>query len=100
MTEKGQLVIYPDVLECQPLVPEGHWSLEQEDPVLYLPFKLFESTRKEWPDVQYPQPEQLVPPSPTKRTHTDEDLKQLLKIHHQFTKVILNMGVDPCKKFK
>ena len=50
--------------------------------------------------MPYPQPEQPVPPSPTKPTHTDEELKQLLKIHHQFTKVILKVGVDPCKKFK
>ena len=50
--------------------------------------------------MPYPQPEQPVPPSPTKPTHTDEELKQLLKIHHKFTKVILKMGVDPCKKFK
>ena len=85
------LVIYPDVL---------NWSLDQEDPVLYLPSKLFESARREWPEVPYPQPEQPVAPSPTKPTHTDEELKQLLKIHHQFTKVILKMGVDPCKKFK
>ena len=82
------------------MIPEGNWSLEQEDPVLYLPSKLFESARREWPEVPYPQPEVPVPPSPIKPTHTDEQLKEMLKIHHQFTKVILKMGVDPCKKFK
>ena len=57
--------------------------------------------RREWPDQPYPklQPGQVVPSNVTP-THTKEELEELLKLHHAFTKLIKKMGVDPCKDFK
>ena len=43
-----------------------------------------------------------APTTPTKDTpkYSREEMDSLLKIHHQFTKLILRLGVDPCKAYK
>ena len=99
--ENGRLVSYPVILSCGPLVAEGHWSLQHEDPMLYVQGNLWDKARREWPDIPYPQAEG-APTTPSKDTpkYSKEEMDSLLKIHHQFTKLILKLGVDPCKAFK
>ena len=99
--EEGRLVSYPIILSCGPLVPEGNWDFQHEDPMLYLQGNLWDKARREWPEFPYPQAEE-APTTPTKDTpkYSREEMDSLLKIHHQFTKLILRLGVDPCKAFK
>ena len=98
--EKGELWTQPDVLSVEPMVAEGGWTLAAEDPNLFLESKLDLKARREWPDQPYPQP--AVPAAPTGDTpfYKEAEMKEFLKIHHQYTQLILNMGVDPCKKFQ
>ena len=99
--EHGKLVSYPVILSCGPLVAEGHWSLQHEDPMLFVQGNLWDKARREWPDIPYPQAEG-APTTPSKDTpkYSMEEMDSLLKIHHQFTKLILKFGVDPCKAYK
>ena len=55
--EHGKLVSYPVILSCGPLVAEGHWSLQHEDPMLFVQGNLWDKARREWPDIPYPQAE-------------------------------------------
>ena len=82
----------------------GGWSLGGEDPKYYTKAKLWDA-RREWPDVPYPtaaasSSEPIPVDEEDTPTHTREELKELLSIHHTFTKFILKMGVDPCKAFE
>ena len=99
--EEGRLVSYPIILSCGPLVPEGNWDFQHEDPMLYLEGKLWDKARREWPELPYPQAAG-APTTPTKDTpkYSREEMDSLLKIHHQFTKLILRLGVDLCKAYK
>ena len=47
----GEVIKYPDVLSCGPLVPQGGWTLGGEDPKYYKKNKLWRTARREWPDV-------------------------------------------------
>ena len=96
----GELWTQPDVLAVEPLVAEGEWTLSGEDPNLFLPSKLDLKARREWPDQPYPQPAVPVAPSRDTPFYTEAEMKEFLKIHHQYTQLILNMGVDPCAKFQ
>ena len=84
----------------EPMVKEGGWTLAAEDPNLFLDSKLDLKARREWPDEPYPQP--AVPVAPTGDTpfYKESDMAEFLKIHHQYTQLILGMGVDPCAKFQ
>ena len=99
--EEGRLVSYPIILSCGPLVPEGNWDFQHEDPMLYLQGNLWDKARREWPELPYPKAEG-APTTPTKDTpkYSREEMDSFLKIHHQFTKLILRLGVDPCKAYK
>ena len=57
----GEVLKYPNVLSCGPLVPQGGWILGGEDPKYYKKNKLWRTARREWPDVPYPVPEQPTP---------------------------------------
>ena len=96
----GELWTQPDVLSVEPMVKEGGWTLAAEDPNLFLDSKLDLKARREWPDEPYPQP--AVPVAPTGDTpfYKESDMAEFLKIHHQYTQLILGMGVDPCAKFQ
>ena len=101
VVENKQLVYYPMVVTCAPVQIIGGWTLQAENPAYFTKSNLQFKARREWPDQPYPtlQPGQHVSSDVTP-THTKEELEQLLKIHHAFTKLIQKMGVDPCKDFK
>ena len=101
----GEVLNYPNVLSCGPLEPQGGWTLAGEDPKYYSKSKLWKTARREWPDVPYPVP---FKPTPTPAeeeeeqdtaSHSQEDLKELMAIHHSFTKLLEKMGVDPCADY-
>ena len=96
----GEIWTQPDVLAVEPMVKEGGWTLAAEDPNLFLDSKLDLKARREWPDEPYPQP--AVPAAPTGDTpfYKEAEMAEFLKIHHQYTQLILGMGVDPCAKFQ
>ena len=100
----GEVLKYPNVLSCGPLVPQGGWTLGGEDPKYYKKNKLWRTARREWPDVPYPVPEQLTPAPADEEedtpTHTQEELKELMSIHHSFTRLLEKMGVDPCADYQ
>ena len=96
----GELWSQPDVLAVESLIAQGGWTLAGEDPNLFLPSKLDQKARREWPDQPYPQPAVPVAPSRDTPYYTEAEMKEFLKIHHQYTQLILNMGVDPCAKFQ
>ena len=96
----GELWTQPDVLAVEPLVAEGGWTLAGESPHLFTPSKLDQKARREWPDQPYPQPQVAAAPSNDTPFYKEAEMKEFLKIHHQYTQLILNMGVDPCKKFQ
>ena len=99
--ENKQLVYYPMVVTCAPLKIIGGWTLQHEDPALFAPNNLQTKHRREWPDQPYPTLQSgQGATSDVTPTHTKQELDQLLKIHHEVTKLIKKMGVDPCKDFK
>ena len=99
-----EVLKYLNVLSCGPLVPQGGWTLGGEDPKYYKKNKLWRTARREWPDVPYPVPEQptLAPADEEEDTptHTQEELKELMSIHHSFTRLLEKMGVDPCADYQ
>ena len=101
VVENEQLFYIPMILTCAPVQIEGGWTLSGEDPALFAPPNILKDARREWPDTPYPtiQPGEVVS-SDTTPTHKKEELEELLKMHHSFTKLITKMGVDPCKVFK
>ena len=77
----GEVIKYPNVLSCGPLVPQGGWTLGGEDPKYYKKNKLWRTARREWPDVPYPVPEKPTPTPAEEEeedtpTHTQEELKE------------------------
>ena len=101
VVENEQLFYIPMILACAPVQIEGGWTLSGEDPALFAPHNILKDARREWPDTPYPtiQPGEAVNSDVTP-THKKEELEELLKMHHSFTKLITKMGVDPCKAFK
>ena len=104
--KNGEVLNYPNVLSCGPLEPQGGWTLAGEDPKYYRKSKLWKTARREWPDVPYPVPSK---PTPTPAegeeeqnsdSHSPEDIKELMAIHHSFTKLLEKMGVDPCADYQ
>ena len=97
---------YPNVLSCGPLEPQGGWTLAGEDPKYYKKNKLWKTARREWPDVPYPVPSKPTPTPAEEEeeqdtaSHSQEDLKELMAIHHSFTKLLEKMGVDPCADYQ
>ena len=97
---------YPNVLSCGPLEPQGGWTLVGEDPKYYRKSKLWKTARREWPDVPYPVPSKPTPTPAEEEeeqdtaSHSQEDLKELMAIHHSFTKLLEKMGVDPCADYQ
>ena len=102
----GEVLNYPNVLSCGPLEPQGGWTLAGEDPKYYRKSKLWKTARREWPDVPYPVPSKPTPTPAEEEeeqdtaSHSQEDLKELMAIHHSFTKLLEKMGVDPCTDYQ
>ena len=102
----GEVLNYPNVLSCGPLEPQGGWTLAGEDPKYYRKSKLWKTARREWPDVPYPVPSKPTPTPAEEEeeqdtaSHSQEDLKELMAIHHSFTKLLEKMGVDPCADYQ
>ena len=102
----GEVLSYPNVLSCGPLEPQGGWTLAGEDPKYYRKSKLWKTARREWPDVPYPVPSKPTPAPAEEEgdqdtaSHSQEDLKELMAIHHSFTKLLEKLGVDPCADYQ
>ena len=102
----GEVLNYPNVLSCGPLEPQGGSTLAGEDPKYYRKSKLWKTARREWPDVPYPVPSKPTPTPAEEEeeqdtaSHSQEDLKELMAIHHSFTKLLEKMGVDPCADYQ
>ena len=54
--------------------------------------------------MPYPVPEQPTPAPAEEEedtpTHAQEELKELMSIHHSFTRLLEKMGVDPCVDYQ
>ena len=100
------MLCYPNVLSCGPLEPQGGWTLAGEDPKHYRKSKLRKTARREWPDVPYPAPSKPISTPAEEEeeqdsaSHNPEDIKELMAIHHSFTKLLEKMGVDPCADYQ
>ena len=115
------MVYHPLLLDCAPLEKMGGWTLQGEDPSLYTQDQLWKGGRREWPDEplpgyapagttpqgaastpQEPETPESEPNASSRGPHhpPDEQVKQMLDIHHSMVKLLKSMGVDPCKDFE
>ena len=114
------MVYLPLLLDCAPLEKMGGWTLQGEDPSLYTQDQLWKGGRREWPDEplpgyapagatpqgastsQEPETPESEPNASSRGPHhpPDEQVKQMLDIHHSMVKLLKSMGVDPCKDFE
>ena len=100
-TAKGEMVDTYS-LSCLDLEPSANWTLQGEDPAVYLAEdREGYNPKRQWPNIPMPSvPEPDSPEDPVPQAPPRIDLKQPLSMHHVLVDWCLSLGEDPCKVYQ
>ena len=100
-TPQGEM-IDTYALACEDLEPSDNWTLEGEDPVVYLTAdREGYNPQRQWPDKPFPQmPEPVRATDPVPEPAPSIDLQKPLAMHHLIVDYCLSLGEDPCRKYQ
>ena len=100
-TPQGEL-IDTFALACEEPEPSDNWTLEGEDPVVYLTEdREGYNPQRQWPDKPFPQmPEPARATDPVPEPAPTLDLQKPLAMHHLIVDYCLSLGEDPCRKYQ
>ena len=89
-------------LACEDPEPSDNWTLEGEDPVVYLTEdREGYNPQRQWPDKPFPQmPEPARATDPVPEPAPSIDLQKPLAMHHLIVDYCLSLGKDPCRKYQ
>ena len=100
-TKKG-VMVDTYAVDCTELQPGPTWSLDKEDPLIYL----LEDTEgfnppRQWPNQPFPRvPEPAHPTDPVPEPPSRVDLRKPMAMHHLLAEYCKSLGEDPCKAFQ
>ena len=89
-------------LACEDLEPSDNWTLEGEDPVVYLTEdREGYNPQRQWPDKPFPQmPEPVRATDPVPEPAPSIDLQKPMAMHHLIVDFCLSLGEDPCRRYQ
>ena len=97
-------------LECEDLTPSAAWSLDKEDPMVYVnEDREGYHPKRQWPNVPLPTvpepqpapgPEPAPAPEPRNEPPPAIDLTRPKSMHHMLVDWCLSLGDDPCKEYR